>query len=64
MSDQYITVDKQSTSEIVEKKSRFICNMMHITSEQEAIDFIKQIKKKYYDARHNVYAYIIRENNE
>lgn len=59
MSDQYITVDKQSTSEIVEKKSRFICNMMHITSEQEAIDFIKQIKKKYYDARHNVYAYII-----
>jgi uncharacterized YigZ family protein len=33
--------------------------MKHIKSEDEAIDFIKQIKKKYYDARHNVYAYII-----
>ena len=55
----YISVDKQSESEIVEKKSRFICNMKHIESEEEALDFIKQIKKKYYDARHNVYAYII-----
>ena len=55
----YISVDKQSESEIVEKKSRFICNMKHIESEEEALEFIKQIKKKYYDARHNVYAYII-----
>ena len=59
MASDYITVDKQSTTEIVEKKSRFICNMKHITSEQEALDFIKQMKKKYYDARHNVYAYIV-----
>lgn len=55
----YISVDKQSTSEIVEKKSRFICNIKHIESEDEALEFIKQMKKKYYDARHNVYAYII-----
>ena len=55
----YISVDKQSTSEIVEKKSRFICNMKHVESEDEAVEFIRQIKKKYYDARHNVYAYII-----
>ena len=55
----YISVDKQSTSEIVEKKSRFICNMKHVESEDEAVEFIKQIRKKYYDARHNVYAYII-----
>lgn len=55
----YITVDKQSASEIVEKKSRFICNIKHIDSEDEALEFIKQMKKKYYDARHNVYAYII-----
>ena len=55
----YISVDKQSTSEIVEKKSRFICNMKHVESEDEAVEFIRQIRKKYYDARHNVYAYII-----
>ena len=55
----YISVDKQSTSEIVEKKSRFICSMKHVESEEEAVEFIKQIRKKYYDARHNVYAYII-----
>ena len=54
----YISVDKQSESEIVEKKSRFICNMKHIESEDEALEFIRQIRKKYYDARHNVYAYI------
>ena len=59
MTSDYITVDKQSLSEIVEKKSRFICNMKHIKTEDEALEFIKQIKKKYYDARHNVYAYII-----
>lgn len=55
----YISVDRQSTSEIVEKKSRFICNMKHVETEDEAIEFIKQMRKKYYDARHNVYAYII-----
>ena len=55
----YISVEKQSTSEIVEKKSRFICNMKHVESEDEAVEFIKQMRKKYYDARHNVYAYII-----
>ena len=59
MEKVYTTVEKQSECEIVEKKSRFICNMKHITSEDEALDFIKQIKKKYYDARHNVYAYIV-----
>ena len=50
----YISVDKQSESEIVEKKSRFICNMKHIESEDEALEFIRKIRKKYYDARHNV----------
>ncbi len=59
MTPTYITVDKQSTSEIVEKKSRFICNIKHITTEDEAIEFINQIRKKHYDARHNVYAYIV-----
>ena len=46
-------------TEIVEKKSRFIANIAAVSSEEEAIEFIEKIKKKYYDARHNCYAYII-----
>lgn len=57
--DTYATVDRQATAEITEKKSRFICNIRHTESEEDAVDFIRQIKKKHYDARHNVYAYII-----
>lgn len=57
--ETYTTVDRQATAEITEKKSRFICNIKHTESEDDAVEFIKQIKKKHYDARHNVYAYII-----
>lgn len=46
-------------TEIVEKKSKFIANIAAVSSEEEAIDFIEKIKKKYYDASHNCYAYII-----
>ena len=53
-----------ATAEIVVKKSKFICNLSYIKSEDEAKDFIKSIKKKYHDARHNCYAYIVfSENN-
>ena len=48
--------------EIVEKKSRFIANIAAVGSEEEALEFIDKIKKKYYDARHNCYAYIIGED--
>lgn len=57
--ETYKTVDRQAVAEITEKKSRFICNIRHTESEDDAIEFIKQIRKKYYDANHNVYAYII-----
>ena len=49
-------------AEIVEKKSRFIANIAVVGSEEEALEFIDKIKKKYYDARHNCYAYIIGED--
>ena len=49
-------------AEIVEKKSRFIANIAMVSSEEEALEFIDKIKKKYYDARHNCYAYIIGED--
>ena len=55
---------ERTQAEIVEKKSRFIANIAPVNSEEEAIEFIEGIRKKYYDARHNCYAYIIGENEE
>jgi len=59
----YKTIQKQAVAEIIEKKSRFIAHSAPASEEQQAIDFISQIKSKYYDATHNVYAYILRDNN-
>lgn len=50
--------------EITEKKSRFIATVMPVNTEEEAIEFIEQTKKKYYDATHNCSAYVIGDNNE
>lgn len=64
MLEGFKTILNSGTSEIVEKKSRFIANVMPIKTEDEARAFIDSIKKKYYDARHNVFAYQIGEKNE
>ena len=50
------------TAEIVEKKSRFIANLFYVESIEEAENYIKQIKKKHNDARHNCFAYAIETN--
>lgn len=52
------------SAEIVEKKSKFIANLFFVESVQDAEDKIKNIKKKYYDAKHNCYAYIINNENQ
>lgn len=57
-------VEKELTAEIVEKKSRFIANLFLVKSASEAEEKIKNIKKKYYDAKHNCYAYVVKENNQ
>lgn len=57
------TVESNEESDITEKKSKFIANVFYITSEEEAEEKIRQIKKKHNTARHHCYAYrIIREN--
>ena len=60
----YTSVAKKATAEITEKKSRFICNMCHAETEKEAHDFIDKIKKEHYNAKHNVYAYILNEGTK
>lgn len=63
MKESYRTVTNVATDEIVEKRSRFIADVKPVETEEEAIQFLESIKKKYWDARHHVYAYIIEENN-
>lgn len=57
-------LEKNTTAEIIEKKSRFIANLFYVETPQEAEDKIKQVKKKYYDAKHNCFAYITLNGNE
>lgn len=56
------TVYKGGEGELTEKKSRFIATVRPVKNEEEALAFIEQMRKKYWDARHNCYAYIIGEN--
>ena len=57
MVEEFKTIKFNNSAEIVEKKSRFIANLIYIENEEEATNKIKEIKKKYYDARHNCFAY-------
>ena len=58
------TVYQGGEGEIVEKKSRFIATVRPVSSEEEAERFIAEIKKKYWDARHNCSAFVIGDNQE
>ena len=60
----YRAVYEGGQGEIVEKKSRFIATVLPIETEEEALEFIAKMKKKYWDARHNCYAYVIGERQE
>ena len=62
--EKYITILKEETAEIVEKKSKFIANIIPVESVEEAERQIKEIKKKYHDARHNCIAYRVIENEQ
>ena len=56
------TILSNSTSELEVKKSKFIANIIKITDEQDAKEKLDQIRKKYSDAKHNCYAYIVYDN--
>ncbi len=59
----YKTVKNAALAEYVEKRSRFIANVAPIQNEDDALRFLADIKAANREARHNVYAYICRENN-
>lgn len=64
MIEKYRTVYEGRVGEIVEKKSRFIATVRLTESEDEALAFIEEMRKKYWDAAHNCYAYSIGMNRE
>lgn len=56
---EFKTIKNEVSNEIIEKKSRFIANIFYIETEDEAKEKLKEIKAKYYEARHNCFAYRI-----
>ena len=59
--DSYRTIRTAASAEFVEKKSRFIGHICPVTTQDQAVEFIRQKKSEYWDATHNVYAYVLRE---
>lgn len=64
MPDSYKIVYKGGVGEITEKKSRFIATVIPIAAEEEALSFIEQMKKQYWDASHNCSAYTLGTRHE
>lgn len=61
--DIYKTVGQESETLLIEKKSKFISHVMPVATEEDAIAYLNKVRSTYPDATHNVYAYIIDENN-
>lgn len=64
MKENYRILYEGGEGEIVEKKSRFIATIRPVESEDEAVSFIAEMKKKYWDATHNCSAFTVGENFE
>jgi len=64
MLSKYYTVKYKGADEVVIQKSRFIGYVKRVESEEEAQNFIQEIKKKHHDATHNCSAYVIGENDQ
>ena len=60
----YKCIYEGGTGEIEEKKSRFICHVQPVETEEEAVNFINARKKEFWDARHNCSAFVIGKNAE
>lgn len=64
MSQEYKVVYTGGEAEIIEKKSRFIATVVPVDTEEEALQFIESMRKKYWNATHNCFAYVIGERCE
>lgn len=62
--ENYRTIKENGIHENEIKKSRFICHLKRVKSEEEALEFIEQVKKEHYKATHNCSAYTLGMNDE
>lgn len=60
--DSYSTIATLGVHEYEDRKSVFIGMARPVSTEEEALGFLAAVKKRYPDARHHVYAYVLREN--
>ncbi len=61
---EFITIKENIQAELVEKKSKFIANLIYVENTNEAEKIIRETKKKYFDARHNCIAYRVIEKGQ
>ena len=61
---EFKTIKENVQTEIVEKKSKFISNFFYVENINDAEDKIKEVKKKYHDAKHNCIAYRVLEDEK
>lgn len=64
MLEAFKTVYRGGEAEIIEKKSRFIGTVRPVESEEEAFAFLEEMRKKYWDATHNCFAFVCGEHRE
>lgn len=64
MKETYYTISQDGQNQIEIKKSKFICHLFRIDNEEQAREYINQIKKEHYKANHNCSAYLLGENFE
>lgn len=57
------TIKETSSAEIIEKKSKFIANIFYVESIEDVENKLKEIRKKYYDAKHNCFAFRLDKDN-
>lgn len=61
--EKFFSIDKNTEVEITVKKSKFIANLIKVDNQEMANEKLKEIKKKYHDARHNCFAYRVYEDD-
>lgn len=61
--DGWLTLQTTASASLTERKSEFIATAAPVHTEEEALEFVASMRKRYADARHNVYAYLLREGN-
>lgn len=64
MASEYLTIRDSGKGEYEEKKSRFLGEAVPVSSEEEAAEYVAGVRKRYYDARHHCYAWVLGEGSE